>query len=286
MATSIIDGVPTREGNCRIRSSKGLPIFDETYSWFVRATTRDEPYLDVLQTSGLPIVNQTVSPGGIGVCRSKSGTRDPMNPTLWKITCEFSSEVEENTGGNQGSPYSAPETWIPVYETKFERLQEVVTVDVNGEPIANSVGQPFPGGMTITRMIPVWEFFQFESASITDQKILDRNETVNTAKFKGREPKTLLLTVNSSVIGYYYGQLRRLTQYSLRYNKKKWRHKRLDVGECHYTLDDELLPYIIKNKLIMGPLDGNGRMANDGAGPPAVLEFDQYPDISFSFLRV
>jgi hypothetical protein len=174
---------------------------------------------------------------------------------------------------------------VPIYETKFERLQEVVTVDKDGDPIANSAGQPFPGGMTVTRLIPIWEFFQLEPESVTDEVIMDRNETVNSTTFKGRAAKTLLLTVNSSVVGYYYGQRRRLTQYSIRYNKDNWRHKRLDVGEA-YLSTGSLKPYLVEGRLVMGPLNGTGGQAAAGS-PPAVLEFDKYAELNFaSFLRI
>jgi len=281
MATTLI-GQERYTDSPVVRSMSGIPVLEETYVYLVSSSTTADNHLTVLGTTGLPVVGVTASPTGVGICKTKKAKRDAKNQFLWRVTCEFSSEIDERQ--NNYNPATDPVTWLPIYETKFERMQEVVTQDVDGDPIANSAGQPFPSGMTITRMIPVWEFFQFEASTVTDEQIIDRNETVNNATFKGRAAKTLLLTVMSSVVGFYYGSRRRLTQYSLRYNVDNWRHKRLDVGEA-YLDAGVLTPYLVDGKLIMGGLDGSGGKVADG-DPPAILEFDRYPAISFSFLRV
>jgi hypothetical protein len=283
MATTL-KGIERYTDKPRIRSAGGVAVLDETYTYLVVSNNIADTHLNVLQnTAGVPQVGITISPSGVGLCKSTSATRDPKNQLLWRVTAEFSSEVDERQSSYD--PTTSPTAWIPVYETKFERLQEVVTVDQSGAPIANSAGQPFPTGMTVTRMIPIWEFFQFEAATVTDEQVLARNEVVNNATFKGRAAKTLLCTINSSVIGFYYGIRLRLTQYSLRYNVKNWTHKRLDVGEA-YLDGTTLKPYLVQNKLIMGPLDGSGDKVPDG-DPPAILEFDQYASVDFaSFLRI
>lgn len=284
MANTVIG--EKREGDIRIRSSGGVAVVDETYVFLVESDNITNSRINVSQTAGLPVVNQSVSSYGLTVCRSKVAVRDTGNPRLWHVTCEFSSEVQENQGG--GSDLSSdPNTWVPVYETKFERLQEVVTKDWAGNAIANSTGQPYPTGLTIGRFIPVWEFYQFEAASVTDEQIIARNEKVNNATFKGRAAHTLLLTVMSSVIGYYYGAARRLTQYSIKYNDRNWKHKRLDIGPTY--LDTGVRkPYYDNDtdqNIIHGPLNGSGAKVASIGDPPAVNEFEMYEAISFSFLR-
>lgn len=280
----IVDSSTKRNGECSIRSSGGLAILDETYYYLVLAPAKDTPYVDVLLTPGLPSVNLSVSPSGYGICRSKSATRSTVNPKYWDVVCEFSSEVEE--GQNNSDPTSDPSVWVPVYETKFERLQEVVTKDLAGTSIANSAGQPFENGLTISRFIPVWEFWQFEAATITDEDIIERNETINDATFRGRAAETLLLTVNSSVVGFYYGQRRRLTQYSLRYNSKKWTHKRLDVGTVYKSGTTHKSYLDADGQVILGGLNGSGGKVAVG-DPPATREFDMYEQLDFSdFIRV
>lgn len=273
-----------REGDTRIRSKGGVAVLEETYVFLVQSDDKTNSRLNILSTSGLPVVGVTVSAFGYTVCRTKDAKRRRENPLLWDVTCEFSSEVEERQDSQD--PTDDPETWIPVYETKFERLERLVTVDVDGDPIVNSAGGGFPEGLTIGRYIPVWEFFQFESASITDFQIVERIETVNSATFKGGAEKTWLLTIMSSVIGYYYGARRRLNQYSLKYNPDNWTHKRLDEGTFYLDGGGLQVDYTTLGSddpsVIIGPLNGFGARAAE----PAVLEFDIYPAINFSFLRI
>lgn len=280
-----------REGQASIRSAGGTPVLDETYHFLVKSDDKNNSRINILGTPGLPIVGVTVSAFGISVCKGKSAVRREDQPLYWDVTCEFSSEVSESQSSQ--NPRSDPEVWVPIYETKFERLQEVVTKDFSGTSIANSAGQPFENGLSISRFIPVWEFFQIESASVTDETIIDRNETVNTSTFKGRAAKTLLLTIMSSQIGFYYGQRRRLTRYSCKYNSRKWTHKRLDVGTVYLDPDGVgpcgaggRSPYKdCEENVILGGLNGSGAKVAVG-NPPAVLEFDMFDDIAFSFLRI
>jgi len=139
MSATIVGSATKRDGSCAIRSSKGMPILDETYYFLVRCTAKDEPYVSVLNATGLPYVGVTVSPSGYGVCRSKSATRSTDNPLYWDVQCDFSSEVEERSDNQD--PATDPTTWVPIYETKFERLSETVTKDLAGTSIANSAGQ-------------------------------------------------------------------------------------------------------------------------------------------------
>lgn len=284
MSTSIVGASTKREGATSLRSSGGIAVLDETYIFIVEATAKDEPYLNVLATSGLPVPGVSISSSGYGICRSLSGERWSDNPYYWTITAEYSSEVEENQSSQD--PRSDPQVWIPIYETKFERLQEISTTDTNGASIANSAGAPFETGVTLSRFIPIWEFFQFESAMVTDEQIIERNETVNEDVFKGRAAKTLLLTIVSSTVGFYYGNRVRFSKYQLRYNSKEWTHKRLDVGTT-YKSGTDLLPYTDKyNNVILGSLNGSGAKQAVGTAP-AELTFDIYPSVRFAdFLRI
>lgn len=273
-----------RQGRGGIRSSGGVPILDETYHYLVEmaATTADR--IDVLAVSGVPQVGITQSAGGYAICKNVDAVRREDQRLYWDVTATFSSEVDErqdvqNVSGN-------PTEWIPIYETKFERLQEVVTKDWSNVAIANSAGQPFETGIIRSRFIPIWEFYQFEPASVTDETVIDRNETVNSAEFKGRAAKTLLCTVLSSVVGFYYGNKCRLTRYALRYNSATWTHKRLDVGTVYLSggvhkayVDDD-------GSVMLGGLNGSGGKVTVGT-EPAVLEFDMYPQAAFAgFLRI
>jgi len=285
-----------REGSARIRSSGGIPTIEETYSFLVRADSKSTSRFSVLATAGLPIVNVSASSYGLTICRTKDATRREDQPDLWDVTCEFSSEVEEGQDAGSGQdPESDPETWIPVYETKFERREEVVTKDFAGSPITNSAHMPYPTGLVIGRFLPVWEFYQIEAATITDLQVLNRCEVVNELEFRGCDAHTLLCTVVSSVRGYYYGAARRLTQYRLCFNDRNWKHKRLDIGPAYLDPGSEGSPCGVaggwsaykncEGDVINGPLNGSGGKATFGTGP-AIREFEMYPKVSFAtFLR-
>jgi hypothetical protein len=283
MSTSIRGYIPKREGSARIRSSKGTPVYECSYSWIVEATSKTEDYLAVLSTTGLPIVGVTTDPTGIAVCTGKNATRRTDNPLIWDVTCDFSSEVDDRSGsGDSGGPGGE----------KYWQYSEPITKDIHGDLIANSAAEAFPTTTLVTRFLPMWEFFQIESAAITDEQILNRCDVVNKNKFKGREPKTLLCTVLSSVIGRYYGSLRRLTQYQLKYKPDEWTLKKADIGTRWLTAPPrELRDYTIdpdgNGSIINGPLDGDGNKVDDGKGPAAIIEFDIYTEVSFStFLRI
>lgn len=276
-----------REGEVSLTSREGgLVTIDETYHYIVRADTVADDRQYVSQCPGLPIVGQTLSAGGLAICKTKTGRRRSENALIWDFTCSFSSEVEENdqTGSQPGVD---PQAWIPVRKTTFERIETVEFFDTAGNAAKASNGEWYKEGIRRRRWLPVWEFSQFESASITDEDMADRNETVNASTFKGKAAKTLLLTIVDSTVGFYYGQRRRWTQYRIVYNKDTWREKRIDYGS--YYLDGSGNPQVFTDKkglpLPFGYLDNSGglRAANLA---PLTNNFDVFATDSWSFLRI
>lgn len=273
-----------RAGRGAVRSSGGVPILDETYHYLVEMASATADRVDVLAVAGVPQVNITQSANGYAICKNVDAVRREDQVLYWDVTATFSSEVEERQSVQSIS--GNPTEWIPVYETKFERLQEVATKDLDNVAIATSAGQPFETGIALPRFIPIWEFYQFEPDTVSDEDVIDRNETINNATFKGRATHTLLCTVLSSVVGFYYGSRRRLTRYALRYNVKTWKHKRLDVGTVYLEggvhkpyLDDE-------DNVMLGGLNGSGAKVTPGTDP-AVREFRMNYEATFSdFLRI
>lgn len=284
----IVGNVEGRSGGARIRSSGGRPVMEETYHFRIKSDFVGQTRAEILyNTPGLPQIGWA-GPWGMTVCNGVDVERDEKAVLYWDATAEFSSEITEGSGApattDPNVPFE-PEAWVPVYETKFERIQEVVTQDASGNAIVNSAGQAFETGLTRTRFIPVWEFYQFEPATVTDEQVIDRNEVVNGATFAtSRAAKTLLCVVLSSVIGTYYGQPRRLTQYQLKYNKRTWQHKRLDVG-TQYKSGTTLLDFTSSDGSIMlGALNGSGGKQAAGTAP-AIRTFDEYATNDFSFIR-
>lgn len=288
----IVNNCEQRPGDAKLRSQGGRPVLEETYHFRIKSDYIGQTRAEILLlTENLPQIGWA-GQWNATICKGVTVTRDEKARLYWDAVAEFSSEIEEGSGAppndqGSGSPQTfQPEAWVPIYETKFERIQEIVTKDASGNSIANSAGQAFETGLTRTRHIPVWEFYQFEPATVTDEEIIDRSETVNGATFAtNRAAKTLLCVVLSSVVGIYYGQRRRLTQYQLKYNKATWQVKRLDVG-TQYKSGTTLLDFTSSDGSIMlGSLNGSGGKQAGGT-PPAVLTFDEYATNTFSFIRV
>lgn len=273
-----------REGDIRLSNKNGSVTVEETYSYIVRADSKFQSRLEIAQTTGLPIVNVTTSSGGLCVCKSKVATKREDNPLIYDVVCEFSSEVDENNDQNNQTG-SDPTAWVPVRETIFYQKEEYRQIDAAGAAYKNSAGQYITGIPPRKRTLVAWRFAQFEPISVTDETLADRNETVNVSTYKTKAAKTLLLTVEKSTLGYYYGRRLRYTEYLLKYDPKTWVAKRLDVGTV-YKSGSDLLPYTDKaGNVIEGPLNGSGGKQTVGTAP-AILSFDDYTTSTFSFLRI
>ncbi len=277
-----------REGGCNLANRNGLPVYEEQWHFLVKADSATQQRVEIIATPGLPVPGDTTSAGGFAQCSAVNANRRPENPLYWDVTATFSSEVEDNglTTFVPGQPGVPPATeWVPVYETKMERMQRVASKDRSGNAIANSAGQAFETGLNIGRFIPIWDLFQFEPDTVTDEQVIDRNETVNSVTFRGKAASTLLLTIVDSVIWRYLGQRVRLTRYEVRYNKENWKHKRLDVGTQYLdagTLKDFKST---DGSIMLGSLNGSGGKQAAGTAP-AILEFDVFDEINFNdFLR-
>ena len=280
---TIVDNTPTRSNQpIRMRLQQGVPVIDDKYEWIVKGDHVPQNKMEILSTTGIPIMGVTPSPTGFGICVGKDARFWPQKPLYWTVSADFSTNVEQ--GQDNPDPTTPPEAWIPVYQQKMRRIEELFSKDAAGTVYANSAGYRF-GGLTRPRYLPVWDIYQFESTSVTDEQVIDRAEKTNSAVFKGRAINTLLLTVQDSTVGYFYGQLRRYTQYQLVYKKDEWTVKKRDVGPTYvdsgqvlaYTTDDGKVTYD-------GNLNGSGAKQTQGVDA-AELEFDLFEKIAFSFLR-
>ena len=276
----------TREGSGRLSQRAGQPIYEETRNYIVQADYVGQSRYEILtQTPGLPRLGQFTS--GFATCQSIDAILRTEQGLIYDCPAEFSSEVQEDQDGSQDRP-EQPDTWIPIYEIKKERITEVASEDRDNKKFANSFGDPFEDSIELGRFIPIYDFYQFEAATISDETMLKRNETTNSATFRGFEEDTLLLYVES-VVGRYYGKRLRLNHYTLKYNKKTWKLKIADRGSRFNAAvppvyapvafqTDEGVPYI-------GALNGAGAAQPDGT-PPALIEFREFDQLDFNtFLR-
>jgi hypothetical protein len=103
---------------------------------------------------------------------------------------------------------------------------------LNDKPFTNGAGVPFATAPPIRTDLVRWEFAQFEPISVTDFIVAERHESINSLPFLTFPKHTLLLKVLKSEVGFYYGQARRLTRYSLIYNPDNWHEKIANWGNA------------------------------------------------------
>lgn len=212
MATTLVG--ERRVGSGSIRLNGNTPEFIETYEYIVDGGVSSETRINVLNTSGLPVVGVSQLASG-AVCTSKTATRDEVNPRYWNIQCEFSSIDQSQQIGVSESP--DPTTWIPVYQVGYEREQEPITSTVFNEPVLNSAGQKFLTPLTKTRLIPTFKFSQYFPDSISETTVLGYNESMNSQSFRGFEKFSLLLLVLGSERGFFNGYRCRRVDFEIRY---------------------------------------------------------------------
>lgn len=270
-----------REGDVTLGYQNKQLVVNETYNYQIRvAVSGGTTYLDVdradiLNTVGLPIPRLTTSPSGMGTCTGTTATRDTKNVSIWNVKATFSSSVEDNS--QDSNPTTDPTTWVPLRETYLEPFETVLFKSTNNKPLVNGAAVPFANAPSVPKDNIRWDFAQFESVSVTDENIADRNNKLNNASYKGRAKHTLLLKIRSSVVGRYYGSLRRLTEYSLVWNPENWHRKFANVGNSFRVkegADYKVYPYIYqKNKDVIhvGPLGSDNYLYDDDLDDAAGL---------------
>lgn len=322
MAISTTLSNELRKGEVTLGYQDKQLVVTETYYYkvYVTLTGGTSPAavsrLDILTTIDLPIPNVTPSPSGLGTCTGMTASRSDSNVLIWDVTATFSSKAEN--GNESSDPNTDPTTWVPLRETYLEPYETVLLSAVDGKPFVNGVGVPSASAPSQPKDNIRWDFAQIESAAVTDEEIAERNNTINNAAFKGRLKHTLLLKVRRSVIGRYYGTLRRLTEYSLVWNKDNWHRKFANVGNT-FKFDGKIYPYRYQSDpdtIVVGPLGSKNYAYNEdldsaaglpsggtnpGTGPVAdgadvfavptdpvlyYIERRVYEESDFSFLRI
>lgn len=274
----------TREGGIRTTYNAGLIEVEADYHFVVEADSLLQSRKDIVfNTPGLPLPGDFID--GLKV-RSQEANRNQDHGLRWEVVLTASNSLEDtnNNGANTGDPT----LWVPTEKILYEVKEEMSETDYSNTPIANSAGIPYSTGVMKRRYLPVWEFVQFEPASVGNLDLLSRMEVTNSATWKGKAAKTWLCRVLDSYVGFFAGYRCRLVVYRLTYDEKKWTDKRLDKGDS-YKSGSKLLPWINDAGVVIdGPLNGSGAMAGTRSAPgtPAIREFDQYASVPFTFLRI
>ncbi len=291
MATVLIGEKPTRSGTLTATDSGFNYVVPRTY--LVQSDINDDGELNVLLTSGLPIIGLS----GLvafpeAICRSLRPRQNPKQPKLWEVEAEFSTAplnqrapTTGGGGGGGGTPNPDPTSWIPVYKARIEFYDEVLHEDfsVPKKPYVNTAGCKFVEPLVIKRPISVFDFHQYESTSITDKTIVQRSDKVNnmdvTRDGVVYEAYTLKCSVVDFERGYYYGYPCVKIHYIIAYKENKWFNRPLNMGYEYKNSAEQLQS---SPKLVT--LNSDGTMRNP-FGTIDVLEFRPHKPISFDFLR-
>lgn len=233
---------PKPVGGISLKIKSGRMVREETIEWFLTADNINPNKNEFLSIPGFPIPNSTSS-SFAGVCTAVSVDRIVGNRFMWSVKATFSSDIQENSGGDGGGD---PEAWVPVREVTLEPFDVFRTKDLDLKPFTNGAGVPFDSAPPTTNDLVKWDFFQFEPITgpnaVTDTGLSARNMVINTNPFVGCAADTLLLRIRKSSVGYFYGARRRLTEYSMTYNPNTWHEELPNVGNS-FRVNGKMYPY-------------------------------------------
>lgn len=289
MSTVLLGEKPGRNG--QLQSNKDGMTYSVDRTYFVQSSVKNDSEINVLATTGLPIIGLSSLAGFPGtICRSLRPQQNAKQPQLWEVTANFSTQPinqdAPNTGPG-GTPNPDPTTWIPRYSGKMQYYQEVVYEDFSSTPkqYVNYAGVPFSEPLTITRPIIVYDFWQMEAPTITDKAIGDRNDCINSSGVTRGSSTYPQYTLKASILeferGYFYGYDVVNIHYQLAYKPSKWTVKPIQVGYEYRVAAGGVR--VASPKLVA--LETNGTLRSDSSPPLADNEFIPHKPISFSFLR-
>ena len=185
MTTVLLGEKPGRNG--QLQSSKDGMTYSVDRTYFVQSSVKNDSEINVLATTGLPIIGLSGLAGFPGtICRSLRPQQNAKQPQLWELTANFSTQPinqdAPNTGPG-GTPNPDPTTWIPRYSGKMQYYPEVIYEDFSTSPKqwVNYAGVPFSEPLTITRPIIIFDFWQMEASTVTDKALGDRNDCINSS---------------------------------------------------------------------------------------------------------
>lgn len=145
----------------------------------------------------------------------------------------------------------------PQYTETWESIPPSDVILTNGEAYSTPVYE------TVNILVARWRRYYPIAQPALDEYLLEWNNTINSATFRGKPAFTWLLTVNASPTQVNNFELAELT-FDFRYNKLGWIEERLQVGTYYIDQFDgnKRKPFIDGlNNPISGLLNVNGNPA-------------------------
>lgn len=261
-------------------------VYSERHTYVVISDTIAEAILTVLATSGLPrvMIDSITGTYGACLCTGLDPKQDDQNPYVWYVDAMFTTDIEGQETEGDGIDSADPLTWVPRYKGSFEFVPQVLYEDFSDppKPYLNSAGDKFPEPLIYRRPCTVYDFWQIEDNSATDEEIGDRTDTVNSTTFRTFEAGKLKLQVSGFERGFWYGVDAVRIEYRVAYNKKGWLIKPADAGYAYRPSAGQ--KKVASDALVFLNTDGTAKA--ESVTEPDYLEFKGHEQIDFNdFLR-
>jgi hypothetical protein len=137
--------------------------------YVVIADNTSQGVITIRSTSGLPIVGlSTYSYNGendaFAVCKRKNPRRDPKNPLVWYVRCEFDDDPNSQAESNEQDQEPAVDR-SPIVNWSSEYGEESLEIDYSDPPkeIVTPVGNPFDPPPTRRVIYPVVQIERFQA---------------------------------------------------------------------------------------------------------------------------
>ncbi len=162
----------------------------QTIEFLVIASGIDDPFdvteISAMRANGVPLLRQSVyvDPDGTVfpyfACMSKSATRNPSNPYVFNVTCDY-----EDTSGEEGQDLqSDPENYAPTIKWDVKSRQRVSWVDANGKAYVMPTGSKYKTPLKLDYPCLVATITQFEN-TFSKTALKDRYLKTNAEAWQG-----------------------------------------------------------------------------------------------------
>lgn len=266
----------------QVSSSRGLRANATGQRFYRRAwlvlADRSDTEATVAAASGIPVVGTAIAhdPSAVAVFAGFTSREVAGAKTLWTVEVDFERpDPERNT---RHAPPD-PDATSPLDEAaritgSYVRVERFALYDLDDEPVQNSAGDFFAGGLAIEEFDSVVSITRNESTSAFDfAQHREFNGTTNVSEYSGAAADKLLLLIGPwerlwhPVPGFYFR-----VQYTLHYRKAGWQEAFRDQGlrQKVSLFDPERKPILdYFGRPVSEPvdLDGVGQPLDDDEDP-------------------
>ena len=279
---------------------------------FIVLTTGGENAASVKKARGVPRIGDSLGYGTDAVCQDVRARQDAENPKVWHIEVDYLSIEAPSDNGTGGSISKEIETKMlqpPKIRSGFVHSEVCTNVDIYGDPVVNSAGDPFSPPPT-RRAHTLWiEVSRLEP----DSGVIRSNRTcdaVNADQYWSCKPGEILvhdiraerMSMQTKAGWCFYWQV----VYTFYFKRGGWITSLMDTGLrqlvdkpiyysltdkriSHWVPDGDVAPVLDKNGLpVTAPvrLDGKGHKLANPNDKSVFLDFEVHVKTFFSWMNL